>query len=520
MGVEGPNFYQPNYYIGTPWINQGGDWLDKNGDQQGLVPFAKYTVTTSGTTPTRMTFDAKELVEKLLIENTGIYLARLPYVTQDFASSRNTTHPGPSLSVTTDAGTIDCPLLVDLYLTPSGSAENIGKGSTLGNRVVLKFDLSGISGMVQSATLGITGIGQYPKTPYDIGVYYLAPPIVLTDPIKQMGLVPELGIASEQSIDTDLINHPSVVTYDRFDSHDTVWNGNWFLGAVPNKGTDYPGGDWTYNPEYIPWPEYGINVGRLCIPNEVVNPESTAGFKAFRAMYPATSDPNKNLHSRYSQKGPEWKGPLPRPWQTRWGDGVGPQELYLRFMLLIEDDLWTGMRPGESGGIKLLGFTHVNNATPFAPHEGGYYDIFWSHMVYISHRSSVNPYLFRAGLYCYDHDWYLRYPSLGSAEVLWLNNNFCWQTNRKYSVEVYVKMNTLDENGAGNFDGIYRIWVDGVRMLNIENRKIRNAECGRFSSIPETQFYHGGVAPPVKDVHFQVGAIVVSEEYVGPPRKQ
>jgi hypothetical protein len=78
-------------------------------------------------------------------------------------------------------------------------------------------------------------------------------------------------------------------------------------------------------------------------------------------------------------------------------------------------------------------------------------------------------------------------------------------------------MNTDDGLGHYNADGIVRMWIDGVRVMNNTTQLIRADQfnIGRFFA----NFYHGGTGRPVAPFHYEFGGVCVATEYIGPPKK-
>ena len=119
--AEGPDWKRANAPLNILWERPGGDWSDATGIRFGAKPFASMTVKNYGVQA--CSWDVTALTRKLLTDNTGIIL-RLVSGSGGlkFASSRMTDQRAPALTVVTSAGTIVCPLVVNLVIDPSGGA--------------------------------------------------------------------------------------------------------------------------------------------------------------------------------------------------------------------------------------------------------------------------------------------------------------------------------------------------------------------------------------------------------------
>lgn len=82
--------------------------------------------------------------------------------------------------------------------------------------------------------------------------------------------------------------------------------------------------------------------------------------------------------------------------------------------------------------------------------------------------------------------------------------------NRWVSVEQHLKLNT-----PGREDGVLRVWVDGVLVLQREDLRIRDRPAIRIEEI-WMNVYHGGTAPAPADLTLYLDQVVIARRYIGP----
>lgn len=81
--------------------------------------------------------------------------------------------------------------------------------------------------------------------------------------------------------------------------------------------------------------------------------------------------------------------------------------------------------------------------------------------------------------------------------------------NRWYTIEQYVKLNTL-----GKHDGVLMAWIDGRLVLHRYDIRFRDTSQLKIEKL-WMNVYHGGTKPPGKDLSLYVDDIVVARRYVG-----
>lgn len=89
-------------------------------------------------------------------------------------------------------------------------------------------------------------------------------------------------------------------------------------------------------------------------------------------------------------------------------------------------------------------------------------------------------------------------------------NSGILEHNHWYTIEQYIKMNTLGKN-----DGIIRGWVDGRLAFERTNVVYRQTDELKIEEV-WMNVYHGGQSPTPKDITLYIDNVVVSKSYIGP----
>ncbi len=514
--TEGPNWINANENLKIKWENAGGDWWDANDAQQGATAYASATVSSFGAQS--VSWAVGSLIQKMRwrAENTGILLKLTSgSAFFNFASSRNPTYAAPALTVVTDAGTFQPPLIADLWIDVSGGGlgQNVATREKLAGTVLLKFDLSAIpmGSTVSAATLTMYLFNSGGSVPFTVGAFRLRMPEIIWDPARQIGRDPTKlfanGLAaSVANSDVDLTGQ--VLVYNTFESDAEVYTGvnghgdQWPPNQPVARPGTFPGhitGQWTIDPLYVPWPEYGLTAGRVTILGSVSNPPGTnTGVVAHHWVTP--------------------KNPTPFAWQR--DEGAGYEQMYCRYLLYLDPDVTVNMHP--NGGVKLPGMAGTYGQDNSGQHIPNPSTSWWSYRLEHFMPSVPNPGFVRLFLYAYDYqNNAIENPGGGTGNPLLGSLNMCLKTGKRYSIDQYVKLNTFN-SGAGtwNSDGIIKVWVDGVLVTDINNRQIRRDPIIQIQSIPFVNVYHGGVDPPTRDIHYQITGVAAHEtSYIGPPKR-
>lgn len=120
------------------------------------------------------------------------------------------------------------------------------------------------------------------------------------------------------------------------------------------------------------------------------------------------------------------------------------------------------------------------------------------------------------GGYLYHPQW----ARSGTGENRMWSNAFL-ATEREYDVEIEIKTNDVigpyDQygNGVAVANGIYRAWIDGVRVENDEEFIWRKHPYITIQSV-WIIFKNGGTLSPCLPHSVNVGPVVVAKEYIGP----
>lgn len=475
--ADAPNWFYANRPLWITWTNPGGDYRDSADTRNGSAHYATASVPRVG--EQTLNFDVTTLVARLLRRNTGIYLkiASGSGPAPLFGAREDTNKPRPTLQVSTTGATFDCPCIADAWVDRS-ARRGLGADTTWKLPAVLKFDLSAVTGALVSATLSIHVRNTYAGTtfPLVIAANYLDMPRIICDPASELGGVQQ-GLANLVAQDNRLGTHPSVLYYADFPNLRAVqaqWRAHGAFGYLGSGGE-----------AFVSWPEFGVNAAR--VQSSMTNPGIT------------------NMHAWVTPK----DSPA-RPWQRDFGAGY--EEMYFRYLFMIDPDVRLGM---TELGVKLPGLsgTYEWNNTPRVSELG------WSARTEHGPVSPAHPHLYRfMAAYWYGHDWPIsRHAGVGKAR--WCNlANICLRAGRKYSIEQYVKLNT-QTGGVWNSDGILRLWIDGVLVHEETSIPIRVDANAQIQSIPFANIYHGGNRPPRAPIHYEIAGFAAATEYIGPPKR-
>src|SRR5207302_4309425 len=385
---------------GMKWINQsgGGDYLDASGTLNGTNHFA------SSAYPNVGPWDVTALVQKLLVDgNTGFHLTSSTAVVH--VKTRQSANP-PTLSITTTTGTFTPPCIVSCW-TDSASSQTfndanqgrIGINPITEGAAFLKFDLSGVTGDVTSATLSVTVIDVFWSSGA-IRVNYLRMPALTWDPARQVASGPIQGIAAAGANDLALASHPSVIFYPSF-ADDTAFNAAGWNRPVNSGSTGH---------SYVSWPQYGLTAIRWA--SNTVQPDIAAFERFFGGTY---------------------------------------TELYCRYLMKIDTDVYVGM---TERGVKLPGLDSSFGNTP--AEDANTFSYRMQHLAKCPSNQQAYGYFQHA----YDAEHSIA-ADPSDAQNRPMDVPACLVAGKIYCIEQYVKLNTDNGAGAYNSDGIFKVWIDG-----------------------------------------------------------
>ena len=257
--------------------------------------------------------------------------------------------------------------------------------------------------------------------------------------------------------------------------------------GVAGEGAGQGPPNLTNNADIVQWPQYGLSAARV---------------------WSITT--NQRLISWHHWAEP--KQNPPKSWQRDFGNGH--THLFFRYLMEIGTDVKTGM---NELGMKLPGmagtydFSNSGAVTLPAPRADGTWEMRLWHTG-VSPRA--HPDIYRLATYYYGVEHPLsQFSGLGDTRF---TKGFL-KAGRVYSIEQEIRLNTLT-NGVANADGIERVWIDGVLMYENTAVRIRGYDNVRIQSIPWMNIYHGGLGMPIAPFHYDIGGIVISTEYIGPPK--
>lgn len=179
--------------------------------------------------------------------------------------------------------------------------------------------------------------------------------------------------------------------------------------------------------------------------------------------------------------------------------GSEPEEIYFRYYLRIGD----GWSPSFSGKFPGIAGTYNKGGWGGRPSDG--YNGWSARGLYEKTTNGKTP----IGNYVYHADMKGQW---GNYFIWNIDNRGYLEKNRWYCIEMYVKMNTPEQN-----DGILRGWVDGEPAYEKTNLMYRKTSDLKIETI-WLNVYHGGLDVAPSDQVLFIDNIVVAREYIGPKR--
>lgn len=467
---------------------RGGSWWDADGVAQGEMPFASARVDTSGVW---VDFNVTRLVKLLLADNTGMLLRGLKRANAA-APPKITALPDPNaarLSVTTAAGKFELRPLMDAWIDVSSNREMVTLEYWEPNNGILTWDFSKVSGEVRSATLSLFVRNAYggPAYGYDVGVFRLDRQEVLVQPEIQHPDRVELGLANTVARDQDLEALDAVYYYVEGPEIRQKMQGGW-VDSVYGKAA------------VVDYPAYGLQL--------LENSNGPLSATAFHPRLQFLDVP------RVQNKKPKAMFKL----------GQAPDEVYVRYLIEYSADndprgLWLGTKlPGASScyyGQFAWAPSPSNPAErPFViqPDDCFGFAIDVAPPVYVEEGPLM------AWLpYMYDPvDAKMTNPNRGKTYT----TNAAMKPGLLYSVEFRIKQNTPEtEAGPWKRDGVFTLWINGVKVYHNEERVFRLLDFVRILTPFDGVLMHGGVGVPNTQQRWRLGGIVVAKKYIGPPKK-
>ncbi|NDP38238.1 MAG: hypothetical protein GZ093_05730 [Rhodoferax sp.] len=484
-GGSGPSRAFWSRKLLLPWANPGrGDWLDAKQASQGGVPYAAGKVSLGP-----IGLDVTSLVNRWVSSgvNRGFYLRSGESWAFTFAGrTHSVVRARPQLLVVSSSGTKVIECSCNAMWSPSTYQSKDSRGTFMVARgswfAALQFDISLITEPVLNATLSLTCLSL--KNAGTLDIFELNPPEFRNGAVT---LMKRSGLADKFPFDRGLSAHPSVVFAGDFSD---ISKKRWQTGGVvattsqvkdPNTGSTYLRG-------LIP---RGETVG--CTLERTIVGGTSAGV-------PVKTE--TELYGRYyvfleedwgseidANKMPGWDGRFgwwssTGHWENTTGNGGSrPTGLKVRN---AKANRWEY----EGASMRGHGGTRSNDGNP-------YDDLFWIGS-YMYHLDQEGPY-----------GESIRWPGIVVGKGRW------------YCIEQYIKMNSIagpfdgTGNGVAIKDGEYRVWVDGVQAYERTNfRWRRHPEMGIQGFW--LNWYHGGMVPAPRNMHFRMDAVVIARSYIGP----
>lgn len=517
------------------WRQRGGDWLDKDGVAYGTNYFARWVVRDSDRTPT---IDVTELALK---PNTGIMMrvtggwARLIGRDQVGAPTRKLTYDDDSEIIQNVAAMT--------YMSYSSSG-SYTKPATMvldtGRVGLMQFpDVPNIENLVK-AELMMTASDN--SSSCGINFYQIWQPKIFDFEAH----APTYGIAKANGGYEGLVQHSAV---DFADLHkpiaelpvieqswmDTMWHragrdltiavGEGPFGTNALKAVQPLGGEgnkWDAEQE-------SMYVGRT---HEYTRQFVSTDVSGRGGTVMVRHNPYNGRLTTLDMDAEQTSGRyLADPTHA-----ASPTHRFMHYSLWFDEDFiecpFEGSKlpglSGQYGGWNSVGYYTGGDGNGGAPTKGirtssGFLSG-WSARSKIEaqprddnplrHKRALSTYLYHVGMTDY---W--------GTNLIWGNHDLGWvlvEANRWYFIDIEVKMNTVigpfDELGNGTAvpDGILRVWINGVLVLNRTDITYRRHDYIKIDAI-WMDYVHGGSGDPEWDHHFLEGPVVAADQYVGPP---
>ncbi|MES2946929.1 MAG: hypothetical protein V4858_00145 [Pseudomonadota bacterium] len=485
-GGSGPNRAFWSQKLLLPWSHPGtGDWLDALQVPQGTAAYATAAVNAMGNVSLNVTTLVKRWITSG--ENRGFYIRSTQVWPFVFAGRTHATVTArPRLQVVSTNGSFDVPCTANAMWSPSSYLSKDSRSTFTVQQssqfAVLQFDLSAVSGTVQSAILVLTCLTL--KYPGSLNVLELNPPKFRA----AKGTLPVLaGIANGYSYDHGVSAHPSVLFASDFaDLSKQVWQtgtavaGSSLFVDAQTASTQLRG--------LIPKGQLqGCDLERSLVRGTAQGTPDRRETELYARYYVfLESDWGSSVDAN---KMPGWDGRFGwwnsvGYWQATTGNGGSrPTGLKVRNVTANRWE-YQGASMRGHGGMR------ANDGNP-------YDDLFWigSYMYHLDQATSYGE--------------SITWPGVVLAKGRW------------YCIEQYMKMNSVvgpfDANGNGIAvnDGKFMAWVDGVPAYERTNfRWRRHLEMGIQGFW--LNWFHGGTAAAPRDMHFRMDSVVIARNYIGP----
>lgn len=449
---------------GIAWRNRQGDWRDAADRRQGDRPFAQASITVTEASQS-IDFDVTPLVHawlagtrsdvSVLIRQTSALRGTMSF------HSREADDPAlrPVLVLTyADGFQVTVSAAADTHLLCS-TVKSLGMSKTLqagqGVTLLVRFAASRPAPRGHGPVKGVVRLhpAKRPAGALTLGAFALDPPLEEVEP--------EMGLAARYPNAAALAHDPAVLFVEDFET--AAWKDHWsHVGILPTFDVVANDNDLKFAP--------------------------FAG-RALRVNIAQGAHLGLDLTYRFREK-----------------LGGEPDEVYFRYYLRLADD-W---RPTLDGG-KLPGIAGTYDRGGWGGRKSDGQNGWSMRGGFGKQIKGQHPLAGRTpiGTYAYHADTPSKYGefwpwSSGRPSAL--------ANNRWYCIEQYFRVNTL-----GQRDGVLKVWVDGVRVFERNDVRVRDIESIRIEEI-WLNVYHGGTARSPYDQHLFFDDIVVARRYIGPAK--
>jgi hypothetical protein len=485
-----PNNTLWNVVLGLKWRRgPSGDWLDANGEPNGVQPYATIPVPGPGTYAT----DVTPLTQRWITskENRGFYLRLVDnaFPVRFAGRTGNGGAYGPKLVVQTSGGTVEIGARANASWAPS-SYVVISKSSEFtlsGEHVaIVQFELPEITEPIVSASLELTDVYHEPGSTSANGtveIFEADPPRFFEPSTVES---PQLGIASTAGSFPGFAAHPSVLFSDDFASpgpFDSGWEFN------PERTARE--GDTTYaRGRFEPGANASASNKRLAMRG------LGAGAKGMDAHY-------EELYSQYDLY-----------LESDWGsdtDGIKIPAMGCQFGYWVEtgEGYWQ-MTTGNGGSPGTGRLVQTGSRYDYEGHS--------VRLVIGQKPADQSAYadLFPIVVYPYNLDQEGPFPAFDPFP------NVVLRKERWYTIELYMKQNSisgstdaLGNRSVANPDGEYKAWINGFPAYSRTDYRWRYHPDFGVEGF-WLDFYHGGVNVPSSTMHYRIDRVSMATEYMGP----
>jgi hypothetical protein len=539
-GVTALNF---NSSIKLRWKNDNGDWLDKNGTEQGTVPW--YTFKVPALSVGYIEVDITDLAKRWHVgENRGAFFIA-PNSNTDGSSVRWCGTFGvnpPQLLVTlTDGSSVS--LLGDLCsFTENYSASAVPQSIDCGMqapmseayRQVIHFnELSSLTGNISSAVMRLYADSADDKFALNIEVYETdAPPLLLGG----AGLPPTYGLSKEVG-ELNLSGHPSVIIAGDF--REENWNN------TPGVRRDGVIAKLTKPAKMF---NYAAMRAVQYDKSQVIEDPDCPGRYYLRTCIAKGQVGGGEFKYVWHRSGPAETGYMPDPagyepevytrceifleqdsfWSTDYAFKFSPVGLDMRYGKGTPDGGWDGdsIWIYGSGQTSSDGSRHWNATLNQWILEG---HSIRGHLLGQPHPTlTAYPGVVALGIapshlgpYDYLHDGG-KYGTEQNLRIGTKGRDHCIPMGRWVTIESRCKVNTIDMsvldadgNGVARNDGIWEMWLDGVFVGGRYNLAwFRHPSMGIRGNW--LMAYHGGNTPTQHDIYWRIRNFCMARQYIGP----